>query len=273
LVGENTEYSRSPDIFEAIFKHTREAGRFDSHSVSADQLQACIEQMVSEGVSGFSVTIPHKQAVVEYLDEIGPVAKAVQAVNSVMIKNGRLTGYNTDCSGFAHALHASGFSASGGQALILGCGGAARAVINALHEDFAIDRFTVVGRTQAKLEHLKYFLERDRQALIIMPVTEALMSGEGDSTWCIVVNCTPLAGANHVKASPIPSGFNWSQTSVYYDLNYNSDNSVLQEAKLSGVETIDGSAMLVAQAIRSFELWTGRKVEFEPIYRQVFGDG
>ncbi len=89
--------------------------------------------------------------------------------------------------------------------------------------------------------------------------------------WDIVVNCTPMGGWNHPTESPLPGWFDWSSSRLYYDLNYNGDNHLVAAARASGVETIDGSAMLVAQALQSFYIWTGRKLTFEPVYAEVFG--
>ena len=85
LIGENVQYSQSPHIFEAVFRQIGQAGDFDLHSVSAAGLGECLKLMISDAVSGFSVTIPHKQGIIKYLDQLDPVATSLNAVNSVRI--------------------------------------------------------------------------------------------------------------------------------------------------------------------------------------------
>jgi shikimate dehydrogenase len=86
----------------------------------------------------------------------------------------------------------------------------------------------------------------------------------------IVVNCTPLGGPLFPDLSPVSLGLDWSKVRLYFDLDYNTGNTAVNLAKKAGVRAIDGSAMLVAQAIKSMELWTGLQVDFEDIYRQIF---
>ena len=267
LIGEKIEYSLSPRIFKAIFKQSRLEGQFDLHSVRIDQLKACLDKIVSSGVNGFSVTIPHKQRVMPFLDEISEVAESVDAVNSVAVCNGRLIGHNTDCEGFTFGLKRAGDIKPLDSVLLLGSGGAARAAAFALHRDFRISRISVAGSSPEKALEFKHNFQRRLEGLTVTTITDI---AKVDQKWSLLVNCTPLGGANHPRTSPLPEDFNWRSAELYYDLNYNTDNSVVRRAHEAGLRVIDGSAMLVAQAVRSFELWTGYEVAFEPIYRDVF---
>lgn len=271
LVGENINYSQSPRIFAAMFRQIKEEGSFDLHSVNSVQLGECVKQLVSENMAGFSVTIPHKQAVMEYLNEIDPVAASVGAVNSVAIKNDRLIGYNTDCYGVTYALQRKAVSLGDGPALIYGNGGAARAVVHALYHDFGLRCFVICGRSPVGL---KAFEQDLKQAMTEIDITTCLDANMENSLLkfpTIVINCTPLGGANHSNKPPFPQDRDWSDLKCYFDLNYNNDNQAIGFMQKSRIPVVDGSAMLAAQAVKSFELWTGRKVEFEPVYREVFG--
>ena len=86
----------------------------------------------------------------------------------------------------------------------------------------------------------------------------------------LVVNCTPLGGWNAIDESPLPDWFDWSMTRTYYDLNYNQNNLLIIGASQAGVKAIDGSIMLVAQALKSLQLWTSLDIPFEPVYNEVF---
>ena len=100
LIGERVEYSRSGKIFEAIFDRLNVSGRFEVHSVGREQLAPRIRQLVLDGIRGFSVSIPFKQEVIQYLDDVDPIAQSLAAVNSIWVDGDQLYGYNTDCYGF-----------------------------------------------------------------------------------------------------------------------------------------------------------------------------
>ena len=104
LIGRNVAYSKSEDIFDAIFKLVGVPGQFDLFDVEPADLESRIRTLALDGVSGFSVTIPYKSSVIKLLDDIDPVARALEAVNSVCVDNNRLLGYNTDCYGFGIPL-------------------------------------------------------------------------------------------------------------------------------------------------------------------------
>ena len=270
LVGENMQYSQSPRIFEAIFKHNHQAGRFDLHSVSRAQLGEGVDRLVSEGVGGFSVTIPHKQAVIEHLDDVDLVAQSLKAVNSVAVRDGHLFGYNTDCYGVTYALKRAAVSFAEGPALIYGGGGAARAVVYALCNDFGIREFTVRGRSKERLRAFALDMSEAMRSIRITTVADNDNRNDVATSPTIVINCTPLGGANHPETTPFAPGQDWSNVQCYFDLNYNDGNRAISLMRERLVPVVDGSVMLVAQALKSFEFWTGRRVDFEPIYQEVF---
>ncbi len=271
LVGENMHYSLSPRIFEAMFKQIELEGSFELHSVGLEQLGECVRQMVTDELGGFSVTIPHKQAVMAYLDETDPVATSLGAVNSVAIKKGRLIGYNTDCYGVTHSLRRESVAIGEGTALIYGSGGAARAVVHALYHDFSIKQLTICGRSHVGPQALEQDLKQSLTEIDITTCSDADIQDTLDTNPTIVVNCTPLGGANHPDKIPFATKRDWSDLKCYFDLNYNEDNRAISLMRDLAVPVVDGSAMLAAQAVKSFELWTGRRVEFESVYHEVFG--
>ncbi len=270
LIGENIEYSLSPRIFEAIFKQLRVEGQFEVHSFHAAELPSRLRQMSLDGITGVSITIPHKQAVIPHLDDIGPIANAVQAVNSIVVQDGQLYGYNTDCFGLSYGLRPHRARLGGGAAVIVGSGGAARAAIQALHKDFSIHRFLIAGRTPEKatatVEQMQTALSGTAITTISLGDVVSMMKDAS-----LVVNCTPLGGPNYVDKSPFPSGLDFRNVKLYYDLNYNTGNKLVAAARGAGIIALDGSAMLVAQALRSFDIWTGQTVDFDPVYEATFG--
>jgi shikimate dehydrogenase len=269
LVGENTGYSRSPQVFAAMLRQAGVEGGCEVHSVPVDQLGRHVQRLTQEGYAGFGVTIPHKQRIIEYLDSVEESARVIGAVNSVGIHDGSMLGYNTDCDGFTYSLRRSGFDGCK-RALILGCGGAARAVAFALSHDFGVSRFVVLGRSPDRLATFKHYLHQLTQPIEVMTIANPLELCDQSPGCDLVVNCTPVGGPNYCGESALPEGFVWTSVRLYFDLNYNHGSGMSGRVQRLGVPVIDGSVMLTAQAIRSLELWTGLKVDFEPVFEEVF---
>ncbi|MEW5796754.1 MAG: shikimate dehydrogenase [Candidatus Zixiibacteriota bacterium] len=270
LIGYDISYSLSPRIFAAIFAQAGQQGRFELHSVPPGTLKGYLQAQLNYTITGFAVTIPHKEAIVEHMHHLDAVARATGAVNSVVVREGSLFGYNTDCYGFTYALKRTGISGFS-RALILGCGGGARAILCALRSDCAVRHFTVWGRSTQKLETFRQHFRRELPDIDVTCITD-LTTFAGDREGLLIVNCTPLGGPNHINSNPLPLNEDWGNAALYVDLNYNSDNRIIAALRDAGVATADGSVMLVAQALRSYKLWTGIDVEFDSVYTQVFQD-
>lgn len=272
LIGENVAYSKSPAIFEAIFRAVGRAGKFEIASVQQNDLRASLNQLVLEGVRGFAVTIPFKQTVLPILDDLDPVAQKLGAVNSIAVDETRLYGYNTDCYGFALPLAVDGKKNIGTSALIAGCGGAARAVAYALSKDLGVQDLTLLGRSVERLAECKRALEQNLERARVRTVVSGQDADMLNAPFDVIVNCTPLGGWRHQDATPFPAGVNFTPGKIYYDLNYNDNNRLVAAARDRGMIALDGSAMLVGQAIRSFAIWTDLQAPFDDIYRAVFGN-
>jgi shikimate dehydrogenase len=271
LLGHRISYSLSPDIFRAIADHTNCHIDFSLIDIPGDKLDITIEELVHQGLDGFSVTIPHKSRLLKLVTDIDPVAETIGAVNSVKVSEGSLIGYNTDVFGFAVPLEEFREELRGKTAIIVGSGGAARAVLYSLLREFEVNHALVCARTVARVTQLQADAARfapDRE------VSTCLLSdfaGLQHTEAAILVNCTPLGGFTSggapIEAVPFPVDI----APIYYDLNYNADNLLIANAYREGVRAIDGTKMLVGQAVRSFELWTGLTVPFDAVYNAVFG--
>jgi 3-dehydroquinate dehydratase / shikimate dehydrogenase len=200
---------------------------------------------------GFSVTIPHKSAVIPFLDELDETARRIGAVNTVVVEGGRLVGYNTDADGAMAPLEVL-TNLRGAHCAVIGAGGAARAVIFGLRERGA--RVTIFARDAAKGSALADEFNVAARSI------QALVESDAD----IVINTTPVGMLNHNEGvSPIPA-IVWPGRKIAYDLIYNPPESrFLADARRHGCVTINGAEMLVAQAARQFELWTHRKPAIE----------
>jgi len=263
LLGHNIGYSKSREIFRAAFEISELSGTFDFFDLSPRRFDEGFEEIVRKRFDGLSVTIPFKRRVLEHLDDVHPVASALEAVNS--------TGFNTDCYGFSLPLRSYSDRLKHGHALILGCGGGARAAAYALYTDHEVRRFTIMGRTKVRLKRCRQSLSAHLNNAVIETLHIDESHFEHPETYDIVVNCTPLGGPNLPEASVLPESLAWSRGRLYYDLNYNPDNSAITAARAAGLPTIDGSAMLTGQALRSLEIWTGETVAFDAVHEAVFG--
>ena len=265
LLGRNIQYSKSPAIFESIFDYLKIEGNTFLYDLDdLTQLKSKIDQ---DKINGLSVTIPYKKELISLLDDVGLNANTIQAVNSIALEEGQLVGYNTDCDGFSYPLLDYRDQLDEGKAVIFGSGGSAKAVIYALHHDFNICEFVIVGRDENKLEDFQIEIKEFTDDSIIKTTT---YNEYKHTEYDIVVNCSPMGGFNDADTLPFPDDFEFIKEKIYYDLNYNTTNRAIEKAKDHGLMPLDGSRMLVAQAVRSFYLWTSIEVPFDDIYHSIF---
>ncbi|HKY04494.1 MAG TPA: shikimate dehydrogenase, partial [Blastocatellia bacterium] len=201
---------------------------------------------------GLSVTIPHKQKVLEQLDAVDGTASRVSAANTVVIEGGEIKGYNTDLDGAIRPLEAAcaieGIALSRTSCAVIGAGGAARAVVYGLIKRGA--RVSVYARDPEKAAQLAVGLQ--------LPVHSIDRLGEHDRE--IIINTTPVGMRGHSEGSSVAPHAAFTACRVAYDLVYNPlETEFLRLARLAGCHTVSGLEMLVAQAALQFELWTGRR--------------
>ncbi len=210
-------------------------------------------------IYGLSVTIPHKQSVIPFLDECTPQAVQIGAVNTIFWHDGRLCGDNTDILGFAAPLEGLGRDCVH-RALVLGCGGAARAVLVALAEMMVQD-VSVTGRSREKTEALA-------QEFNAFPLA---WEDRGDWRGDLLVNATPLGMSGPLSAqSPWPRIASWTGINCVYDLVYTPlETSLLREARAHKVQCISGLEMFLGQACAQFKLWTGTVLPINPLRQLV----
>lgn len=251
ITGEPLGHSFSPALHDAAFAHLGIAGKYLAFPAAKEELGALMEVVLDLGINGLNVTIPHKETVMEHLDEIDPVAKRVGAVNVVVNREGRLIGRNTDVSGLAQAFRAAGAEVGGKQALVVGAGGAARACAAFLQQAGA--RIAVANRTRSHAESLA----GDFSARVVDPERAA------DEEFEVVVNCTPVGMTGFPSGLPVPAEV-LRPGQVVMDLVYNPERTaLLAEAEARGATIIPGREMLIYQAMDAFEAWTGQRPPYE----------
>jgi shikimate dehydrogenase len=225
--------------------------RYDALPAPPAGLAEAVRRIRGEDFAGANVTVPHKEAVVPLLDGLTPVAEAIGAVNTLFKQEGRLLGHNTDAAGFLADLHAHGARAAESLVLILGAGGAARAVVAACAGVGAEVR--VVARRREQAEALNS----------IAPVQVFDWSPLGLLQACddcaLIVNATPLGMTPLVEGTPWIEGTPFPPDAFVYDLVYNPPETLfVRQARTAGLRAATGLGMLVEQGALAFELWTGR---------------
>lgn len=257
LLGNPVEHSLSPAIHNAAFQKL--GLNFVYLAFKVEDLEGAIRGIRALGnLRGFSVTIPHKVAVIPYLDEVEPTARHIGSVNTIVVNHDRLTGYNTDASGAIRALQNAGVSLQGERVLLLGSGGAARAIAFALAMKGKIDSLTILGVDEKERRGLLADLQaRTKLHVEEGPIDEkTLRRSIADNR--ILLHCTPLGMHPKVQDTCVPAALLAPHLTVM-DIVYNPlETRLLQEAKAAGCRTIPGVEMFLYQAIAQFELWTGQ---------------
>ena len=237
---------------------------YEARAVDAADLQSAVDALRAPDCLGANVTAPHKQAVLECLDEVSDAARALGAVNTIVNRRGRLSGDNTDAAGLARWMTSVGIDPRGERALVIGAGGAARASVWALAQ-LGARSIQVVNRTPGRAlalvrdleSHLRTDLRWGGLESAAAPTTEA---------WGVVVNATSMG--HHGQAPDVhPSCY--SPESVAIELAYNPPvTGFMLAARSAGARAENGLGMLVHQAALAFELWTDRVAPLD-VYESV----
>ena len=247
LIGRPVAHSLSPAMHNAAFAKLGLPHRYETRETEDDKLGETLDRMRRDDVLGANVTIPHKESVMRLLDEIDDEARRIGAVNTIVSRGARLIGYNTDKHGFEKALETEGggFPFADERILILGAGGAARACALALLENG--NNVDIANRDPERAEALVRSIEVDGRHPEVVPWPRGRMLVDA------VVNATPLGlnGEEALEDAQLPM---W-----VIDLVPTAEETPLvKRAKATdNVTVVDGLSMLLHQAARSFELWTG----------------
>jgi len=255
VLGHPVAHSLSPALHNWAFAELGIPAAYLAFDKTPDELPEFLGAVRALPVSGLSVTIPHKVAVMEALDGVSDLARRVGAVNTLHWDGKRLLGENTDITGFLEPLRELGRTP--GSALVLGAGGAARAVLAGLL-DLGVPRIGLCNRTP------------DRAAALAAEFSVELVPWEQrqDAAAELVVNTTPLGMSGERQDLSPWADICMSPAQTAYDLVYNPQRTrFLADAESMGCRTIDGLAMFVAQARAQFRLWTGRDFPALPARR------
>ena len=253
VIGDPVAHSLSPIFQQAAFDALAIRARYERWQTAAADLVSRFDTLRAEDCFGANVTVPHKVAAADLVDELAETARRIGAVNTVVNRAGRLTGDNTDVYGFQRAILSARPGVERDYVLILGAGGAARAVVAAL-ADIGVAGITVANRTVARAHEMIQAV--GAAGAVVIPMTDwDLMSAIRDHS--VIVNATSI-GWNDDQAVFAPALMDaLDPAGLVADLTYR-DTPLLLMARDRGITAMDGLAMLVHQGARSFELWTGQ---------------
>lgn len=260
LLGEKLTHSFSPQIHSLIFKELKLDGYYHLFEVDKTKIFEAVEGFKALKVNGINVTIPYKIDVMKYLDEISEEAKGIGAVNTICFKDGKTKGYNTDYYGFGMMLNKFDIKIEGNEAIVLGTGGAAKAVIQYLLDNKASD---IILATRNKAEGMTKF--KDFKVISYEEINHIKSGG-------ILINSTPVGMYPKIDNSPLPKEL-VGKFGVVVDLIYNPRETLLiKYAKEQNIKAINGLFMLVGQAVKAEELWNCVKIKEEivdKIYKEI----
>jgi len=271
IIGKNIKNSLSPFIHNQIILKYSLNFRYIPFQVAEYDLGKAISGIKALNIKGINITFPYKEKVIEFLDKLGESAQRIGAVNTIVNNKGILNGYNTDVIGFKRSLQEGGeFAIKKKKAVILGAGGAARAVIYALLEE-GIEEICIFNRTLEKAKKIKrdlsYFFPGSN--INIFPLEEDSLKDKIKRVH-LLVNTTSLGMAPQINNTPLPDEKLFHSNLLVYDLIYHPTKTLfLRQAERAGAKTINGLPMLVYQGIESFYLWTGLKPEGKEILEMI----
>lgn len=269
IIGDPIEHTMSPAMQNAAFQKLGMDYVYVAFHVKAERLGQALAGMRALNIKGMNVTIPHKVAVVPFLDELDPLAERIGAANTIVNNNGILAGFNTDAEGFLQALLEAGVKPKGKKAVILGAGGGARAVSFMLADQGA--HLTILNRAEEfdwaeKLAaRISQVCKGEVRALTLEEKNLAVALDSAD----ILVNATSVGMTPNVTVTPVPARL-LKPGLIVFDIVYNPVKTrLMREAEAVGARTISGLEMLVWQGALAFEKWTGQKAPHELMRREA----
>jgi len=257
VIADPIGHTVSPAMHNAAFEQVGIDYLYVPFQVKKEELGKAIAGMRALNIRGLNVTIPHKVAVIPFLDDLDDLAQRIGAVNTIVNDDGVLKGYNTDATGFLRALLERGVEPKGKTASILGAGGASRAISLALAERGS--NLIILNRTWDKVkeqaDRISQLCQREVQALKLNKENLAKALNKAD----ILINTTSVGMSPDIEETPVTADL-IKPPVIVFDIVYNPIKTrLLREAEAAGAETISGIDMLVWQGALAFEKWTGLK--------------
>ncbi|MGB9125589.1 MAG: shikimate dehydrogenase [Nitrosotalea sp.] len=265
VIGDPIDHSFSPALHNTAFLFLGLDCTYIAYRIPKGELEFGIEALKKIGIAGFNVTIPHKVDMMKFLDEFDTECKLVGATNTVVNNAGYFKGYNTDVEGFLDPIKKRKIDSKDSDILLIGAGGAARAIIVGFSKE-KVRKITITNRTRERADELIKFAQNLGVESDYLDLQSA---GEAANKYKFVVNATSVG----LKGIGCPiSTKNISQDSIVYDIVYVPvETPLIEQSKNQGATIIYGWEMLLAQAMKSFEIWTNRPAPYEAMKLTLLG--
>ncbi|MGV2938146.1 shikimate dehydrogenase [Mesobacillus sp. LC4] len=252
VIGDPIAHSMSPAMHNDLFELYGINAVYLPFHVSKENLEAAVKGLKALGVSGFNVTIPHKTEIIPHLDKVDPLARAIGAVNTVKNENGLLVGFNTDGPGFVKGLEYLAADLGSRSALIIGAGGAARAIYFSMAQA-GIEKIDLYNRTAEKAKELVGSCPYEVESKVIDKET----AEKSLADYQLIIQTTSIGMVPDTESLPLLPE-NLKQNTIVSDIIYNPlQTKFLKEAAKRGAAVQNGVGMFVFQGALAFEIWTG----------------
>jgi len=270
LIGNPVGHSASPAMHNAAFEKLGLNCAYFACQVEESGLEFAVEAVRSLGFGGANVTIPYKGRVLGLVDCVDPLAEKIGAVNTIVNKDRVLKGFNTDAFGAFEALARAGVKLRGADVVVLGAGGAAKAVCFALAEWGKIDSLSILDKDVKAARKLAEHLHRETGVNAHADEMSRENLERGMRHCSVVANCTPVGMTP--GESLVPKGLMRKEL-AFFDAVYKAGGTkMLKDAASLGCKTVGGEKMLLFQGVKGFELWTGKKAPVEVMERAVLAE-
>jgi shikimate dehydrogenase len=271
LLGHPIKQSYSPFIHNVTVELKKLDYIYLPFDVPAANLKNALKGMIALDIKGFNITIPHKENILQFMNDVSEEASIIGSVNTVVNDDGKLTGYNTDINGILESLNPYKDDILGREVSVIGAGGSARAVIYTLIRYFKPAVIHIVNRTEQRAEALKkYFSDKMKYDGIktkelFPPDLVGIFSNSK-----LIINATPVGMFPDQDDIVTSLENSFIKDQIVFDLVYNPPQTkLLKLAASRGAIPISGLKMLVHQAAKSFELWTNEEMPFDEIYKSL----
>lgn len=263
VIGHPVEHTSSPAMHNAALRALDLDYVYAAFHVDPDHLGEAVAGMRALEIKGLNVTVPHKLAAMEFLDEIAEEARVIGAVNTIANRSGQLSGYNTDAFGAMETLHREGgLEELPSQVALLGAGGAARAILYALLQRPEVEKIALLNRTVERAESLALELDPEGGRVEVGRLDPRTGAEIRDAD--LLINSTSVGMHPHKDTSPLERGTCLRPGMLVLDIVYKPLRTrLMEQAEAAGGRALNGLGMLVHQGARSFEIWTGEKPPVE----------
>ncbi len=271
LIGHPLKHSYSPFVQNVAFQLKEMDYVYLPFDVPTVNLKSALKGMVALGIKGFNITIPHKENILQYMNNVSEEASIIGAINTVVNDMGKLSGFNTDVNGILETLSPIKEEINGNVVSVIGAGGAARAAIYTLIRHFKPSKIYIINRTEQRAEALKYYF-KDKMKFDAFKTKELFPPDliETFRSSKLIINSTSVGMYPDIDDSITDLPESFSKDQIVFDMVYNPlRTNLIKLASQQGAQVLDGLKMLVYQAAKSFELWTNESMPVDEVYKAL----